>query len=386
MARTRQSGNIWAQRMAIATLLRAATADLADARLVLRRGQGRNAAALGRRALDRVVHAVVASEDEWPVEAADTDAIPDDNPIQPDLIAVAALLEDTADQRVHADGRLEPPPSSAMLGDALDRLDDALETLIEAFGIDVAGDSPAARVEPLRSPEQEAPESPPEVVQADQPPTRAASVVSARPPGPRRSGIPVVAGTRPSTDQAKPEEPAIIVGGGPPDPPPPPRRKTRSGQPAAPAPPAQARVVRTGGESARRSRGTATATDGPAPGASQAPRDYTSTVFWALMDRWKLTDAEALDLIGHRGGLTKKGTRPRFKVAGAEAALFGHLREIEAALAPLVGDPAAWLRSPIPESPFDGSSPLDYMTRKKIEGAQAVGRAILLTGLQQEVR
>jgi len=111
--------------------------------------------------------------------------------------------------------------------------------------------------------------------------------------------------------------------------------------------------------------------------------DYTSTVFWALMDRWKLSDAEALDLIGHPGGLTKKGTRPRFRVVGEEARLFGQLQEIESALSLLAANTAAWMRRPNRDAPFRGQSPISYITRNGLKGARAVARQVLMAGLQQ---
>ena len=89
----------------------------------------------------------------------------------------------------------------------------------------------------------------------------------------------------------------------------------------------------------------------------RGPHDNTSIEFRALIDRWKLSDGEALDLIGHSGGLTKKGTRPRFKLVGREAVLFSHLREIESALSPLAKDTAAWMRQPNKAAPFRGQSP-----------------------------
>jgi hypothetical protein len=105
-------------------------------------------------------------------------------------------------------------------------------------------------------------------------------------------------------------------------------------------------------------------------------------VFWGLMDRWKLADLEALDLIGHSGGLTKKGTRPRFRVMGREAELFGYLQEIDTALAPLVKDRAAWIRQPIRHAPFRGANPLRHITRNGIAGARDVARELMVAGLK----
>ncbi len=69
----------------------------------------------------------------------------------------------------------------------------------------------------------------------------------------------------------------------------------------------------------------------------------TSSAFWSLMDRWQVADAEALRLIGHPGGLTKKGTRPRSKMVGGEVVAFLGLKEIDTVLIPLDISPSRWL-------------------------------------------
>jgi hypothetical protein len=99
------------------------------------------------------------------------------------------------------------------------------------------------------------------------------------------------------------------------------------------------------------------------------------------MDRWEVRDLEALDLLGHPGGLTRKGTRPRFRVVGREAELFSYLQEIDAALRVLGSEPAEWIRQPIREAPFRGASPLAHVTRGGVGGARDVIRRIMEVGL-----
>ena len=101
------------------------------------------------------------------------------------------------------------------------------------------------------------------------------------------------------------------------------------------------------------------------------------------MDRWKVADPLALALIGHRGGLTKKGTRPRFRVVGSEARLFSYLREIDAALVPLKREPAQWIMQRIPEDPFNGATPLKHITDNGLAGARDVIHRIMAVGLRQ---
>jgi hypothetical protein len=109
--------------------------------------------------------------------------------------------------------------------------------------------------------------------------------------------------------------------------------------------------------------------------------DVASTVFWSLMDHWKVPDLAALELIGHPGGLTKQGTRPRFRVKGEEAKMFSLLQEIDTSLKPFGVAPDDWLRKPITEKPFRGATPLEHIARHHREGAQAVLRRIMQVSL-----
>lgn len=81
---------------------------------------------------------------------------------------------------------------------------------------------------------------------------------------------------------------------------------------------------------------------------------------------------------------TKKGTRPRFKLVGQEAVLFGHLREIECALSPLVKDTAEWMRQPIKAAPFPAQNPAVHITHNVVDGAREVVRKVLMAGLEQQ--
>jgi hypothetical protein len=381
VAGTTGSGDSPAQRLAVATLLRAARADLADARLVLRRGQVRNAAALGGRALSSLVHGVAASEHGWPMKDADARDIPADNPVQPELLATEALLNDAADQRVQPDGHPEQPPDAEDVADALDRLDEALETAVSQFGVDIGGTGPATNAEPIKPAEERPspePEGPAAEVEAalsdDEPVRRKAEAVSARPPRRHRRRLPPLAEKEINHEAKPPQAPSVVHDT-------PHSKSPRSRRASLPVTNAAAQDRQPAESDASADRPAVQF--GPALTAPIKPRDITSTVFWALMDRWKLPDSEALNLIGHSGGLTKTGTRPRFKVVGKEAELFAHLREIDATLSPLVRDSGAWMRKPLKEAPFNGMTPLAYITQKGLEGAKAVERAVLMAGLQR---
>jgi hypothetical protein len=398
-----------ARRLAIANLLRIADTDLSDARLVLRRGQGRNAAALGSRALANLIRALAASENGWPLGAWDdgADAVPSANPFRHDLLATEVRLADDADQRVDPDGHVEPAPENANISDALDHVEDILDAASQAFGVDLSGEGPAANADPVR-PAPDGAEEPLE--KQDSPAGDAGDPSTAEEPRPDREELPEqdvkpavstagISARRPrhqsSASAPKPEpEPAVagkqlakavIVRRKPPRQPPKgdrralPPLKSIIKPPSAKKPSNQSQATDAASDPANAAVGHGVSEQAVHHGS----HDYPSTVFWALMDRWKLSDAEALDLIGHPGGLTKKGTRPRFRVVGEEARLFGQLQEIESALSLLAADTAAWMRRPIRDAPFRGQSPISYITRNGLKGARAVARQVLMAGLQQ---
>jgi hypothetical protein len=399
-----------AKRVAIASLLRIVKADLADARLVLRKGQARNAAVIGGRAVANLIRALAASEHEWPSASGHDviDAIPSVNPLQHSLLATEALLTDAADQPIGPDGHLEDAPDDADISDALDDVEAILDTAAQAFGVALSGEKPAANADPIRPPEladnaeepyeptdgaaeeadepieigEETAHGSAQLAQDDKAPAPARVVRANRP---KRRAAASGQETEPANGEARSPK-AVIVHGEPPRPPRQPSRKVSPSIESAVTPP-PATDVSGSLWKAKLSDAPTRVTSGQSPreqAVHHAPHDYASTVFWALMDRWKLSDPEALALIGHTGGMTKKGTRPRFKVVGQEAKLFGQIREIDAALSPLVGDAAAWIRQPIKEAPFHGQTAAAYITQHGVDGAREVARLVLMTGLRQQ--
>jgi hypothetical protein len=103
------------------------------------------------------------------------------------------------------------------------------------------------------------------------------------------------------------------------------------------------------------------------------------------MDRWGVADPDALALIDHPGGLTKKGTRPRFKLVGAEADMLHRLQEIDGALTSLALDQGKWLYQAIAGPPFLGTTPIAFMTQNRAAGAREVSRYILQQGLRSSL-
>ena len=117
-------------------------------------------------------------------------------------------------------------------------------------------------------------------------------------------------------------------------------------------------------------------------GRAEAASGFPSAAFWTLMDRWRIGDPEALALIGHAGGLTRKGTRPRFRLAGDEAVRYAALRSLDAAIGTLGLAPSDWLATVRTEAPFGGDTPLAVLTRDGADGARRLVRALNRQGLE----
>ncbi len=116
-------------------------------------------------------------------------------------------------------------------------------------------------------------------------------------------------------------------------------------------------------------------------GRHDAAASYPSAAFWTLMDRWRVPDLEALALIGHEGGLTRKGTRPRFRLQGDEAGRYAGLRALDQALQGLGLDPGRWLETPLASGRFDGGSPLAAL-RRDPDAAPGLLRLLRRQGLR----
>ncbi|MEJ0018936.1 MAG: hypothetical protein WDN25_20710 [Acetobacteraceae bacterium] len=101
---------------------------------------------------------------------------------------------------------------------------------------------------------------------------------------------------------------------------------------------------------------------GTKPIATSSPpsRALSARQFWEVMERWRVPDATALDLIEFPGKLGKEGKRPRFRFTTKQQRIASYLPEIEAALAGS-GKDAAWLHRPIAAAPFSRRSPIDHM-------------------------
>ncbi len=94
---------------------------------------------------------------------------------------------------------------------------------------------------------------------------------------------------------------------------------------------------------------------------SDAPeRSITGAAFWALIDRWRVADEQALALIGGPPR-PASGKRPRFRLAGAQVDRYELLRAIDRHLEDLRLEPAPWLATRITEKPFGRKTPAAFM-------------------------
>ena len=104
-------------------------------------------------------------------------------------------------------------------------------------------------------------------------------------------------------------------------------------------------------------------------------RVLSARQFWDLMERWRIPDATALELIEFPGKLGKEGKRPRFRFTTHQQRITSYLPEINEAL-DATGKDQAWLHRKIATPPFDRRSPIEHMLARKMDGMTDVLRAL----------
>ena len=329
-------------------LLRLANSDLKDAGLLSSGRSPANAPALVRLAFDRLTLAVIATEHGWPLPSSvpDLNAIPDANPLKA-AMTKAAKVQPVLQGflGVARSGDAVPVPDRDVIRPAILATSAMLKDLAGQFEVDLLGEAPAGRSTPTRPDPLVSPPQPPPPAKAGLvAPRRAASEPVPTPIKPLKH--------RPPPEPTKTERPAVIM----------------SSPKPTPGPTVEPLPHDVAGRSPLE--------------PTKASNSTTSTVFWALMDTWRIGDMEALALIGHPGGLTKKGTRPRFKLVGDEVTMYRGLKEIASALTSLQLEPRAWLTRPIEAAPFGGTTPMTYLTERRLVGVRDTIRFILQQGLK----
>jgi hypothetical protein len=318
---------------AVASLLRLANLTINDADLLATGGHPQNAPILLHWAIKRLLHVVLATELGWPLPAGSQGIsdVPDENPLKLSLARISKLSKGLVPPAPLPDGTFALDFDRDGFRRDLAVVKDLLKELCDRAGVDVSGPGSAARIEPARPP---------------------AASDSAK-----------------KVQRAKHRAPAD-----PNDPSDPPAGPiAREERPAKNVSPIKAKRHRE---------------DRPRQAiADLVPRHQTvsSIMFWSVMDRWGVSDLAALQLLHHQGGLTRKGTRPRFRLQGEEAEMAGRLSEIDQSLSGLRADHRKWLNKPIQNAPFNGATLIEYLTVKGVSGAKDVNLYILKNGLKLSV-
>lgn len=136
----------------IASVLRVAAIDLADARVLANTGS-RNAAYLLEQAAEKIIRAVLTSEAVHPGIKHEldkmVDAIPDANPLKPLLREVEHLGRFATSFRYPtAEGKIAPLPAD--IAKSIEAVQRALDEAASRFGVDLSKSTPATRPFPVR--------------------------------------------------------------------------------------------------------------------------------------------------------------------------------------------------------------------------------------------
>jgi HEPN domain-containing protein len=139
----------------IANSLRVARADL-DAARTLAATNNRNAVYVCEQAAEKIILAVLTSENQHGGIRHHLDAmvdlIPDENPIKALLRAIEPLAAYATTYRYPTSaGRIPAAPSLELVNDWIDKVGNALDEAASRFAVDLeAKDTPAGRPDPLR--------------------------------------------------------------------------------------------------------------------------------------------------------------------------------------------------------------------------------------------
>ena len=139
----------------IASYVRVAAEDLRGAR-TLSRDKNRNAIYLCSQAAEKVIRAVLTSENKHGGIGHNlvvmVNMVPDENPVKPLLRAIDSLGDYATTYRYPTTGgRLKDPPASEEVERLADRVDAALKEVARRFEVDLADkNKPAGSANPIR--------------------------------------------------------------------------------------------------------------------------------------------------------------------------------------------------------------------------------------------
>jgi hypothetical protein len=124
-----------------------------------------------------------------------------------------------------------------------------------------------------------------------------------------------------------------------------------------------------------------TAPEPSEPSPRPLGRAVSSRQFWDIMERWRVPDAVALELIEFPGKLGKEGKRPRFRFTTRQHRIASYLSEIDAVLS-ATGNDQTWLHRKTPGAPFSRRTPIEYMVARGMEGMADVLQALNRTAMR----
>jgi len=122
----------------------------------------------------------------------------------------------------------------------------------------------------------------------------------------------------------------------------------------------------------------------PEPREASPPplgRVLSSRQFWDILERWRVPDVIALELIEFPGKLGKEGKRPRFRFTTRQQRITSYLLEIDTALAAAGGD-QTWLHRKIQGAPFSRRTPIEHIVARGMEGMADVLQALNRTAMK----
>lgn len=332
-----------ASRRSIAALLRDTGAGLGDAHALLDRGSQASAARILGVSVEHLAQAVMISEG---LQVGDPGSVPPENPMKHSLERASARV--TAIVKLLGRGSVLSRAQRDSLPALVSDIEVTLTRVAEHFGVDLNGIGPAKTTSPIRIPKAHIAEPVRDKEQQK----------SDRKPTPKKKSLPAAAKSsdqRPH--QAKPSEPDAT----------------------GVQKPTQARVETSPPKEVHH-------VVEPPPTKLRPAPPLTSSFFWDLMADWHVPDVEALALIGHTGGLTKRGKRPRFKLSEGENEKVSLCKRLDDALRSAGLDPASWVHGPVKGAPFKGQRPLAFMTSQGADGLKRANRFVFQKGLEGSLK
>jgi hypothetical protein len=114
-------------------------------------------------------------------------------------------------------------------------------------------------------------------------------------------------------------------------------------------------------------------------------RFMSASHFWELMERWKVPDSMALELIDYSGKIGASGKRPRFRFNPHQKRITSYLPEIDSAMA-IGGEDISWLHKKIRIHPFKGRTPIAFMVETGMDGMGEVLRFLTEAALRRSLQ